>query len=43
MLPGIEAGSRKPRKSSSKLPLVAAAVLLLLIAAGVGAWTMSGE
>ncbi len=43
LLPGIEPGSRKPRKSSSKMPLAAAAVVLLLVAAGAGAWMMSGS
>ena len=43
MLPGVEPGSRKARKSSSKVPLVAAVVVLLLAAAGAGAWMVSGH
>ena len=43
MLPGIEPGSRKARQSSSKMPLIAAAIVLLLVVAGVSVWMMSGR
>ncbi|HEY5314739.1 MAG TPA: protein kinase, partial [Pirellulales bacterium] len=41
--PGTERASRSGHKLGSKAPLVAAAVVLLLAAAGAGAWMVSGN
>jgi len=43
VLPGGDRTSRKPRKSSSKMPLVMAAVVLLFALAGAGVLLVSGQ